>query len=234
MKISEPIHDLPIAEVIEKHVALKKQGANHTACCPLHNEKTPSFIVFGKTNTFKCFGCGKGGDAINFIMELKQLDFIEACKLIAQDHGLALDFKEEKEPDPTARERRTSLLELMHHAQQYFVNQLKDPENKPAFTYALRRWNPETIKTWSMGYAPNQWHGLQNHAKALGFTDDELKEAGLISESKGKTFDTFRNRLMFPITNLHGKVIAFSGRDLSDVTKTPPDTIAPSDPTVIN
>lgn len=222
--MTDPIHALSIADVIGKHVALKKQGANYSACCPLHNEKTPSFIVFSKSNTFKCFGCGKGGDAINFIMELKHLDFIEACKLIAQDHGLTLNFKEEKEADPTARQRRARLLELMHHAQQFFVTQLNADEGKPALDYALRRWDPETIKTWSMGYAPDQWHALQNHAKSLGFTNEELKEAGLISESKGKTFDTFRNRLMFPITNLHGKTIAFSGRDLSDVFNKQPAT----------
>lgn len=213
----EDIKTVPIYEALSRFVKLDKKGSNYSACCPLHDEKTPSFVVFPKTNTFKCFGCGKGGDAINFVMELKHVDFIEACKLIAHNHGITVSFSEENKPDPKSVALKNMLFSINFAAQQYFVSKLFAQKNEPVLNYALGRWQLDTIKMWSIGYAPDSWNMLKDHLLSSGFTLSDLKASGLLSESKNSVYDRFRNRLMFPIADSFGKIIGFSGRDLSEV-----------------
>lgn len=219
--LKDTILDLPIYDVISRYTTLKKAGVNFKANCPIHNEKTPSLVVFPRTNTFKCFGCGVGGDAIAFVMAHKHLDFIDACKTISDDHNLGIDFGSITPPDPEIRKHTDRLKDLLQFAQQFFVHQLYNPISKKALDYTKSRFTEDIIKKWSIGFAPNDWHAFQNAAQVAGFTNAEMIETGMLSQSKENTFDTFRNRLMFPITDERGKVIGFSGRDLTHLDKTP-------------
>lgn len=222
--ITDKIHDLNIYDVIAKYAGkITKSGANFKTCCPIHNEKTPSFTIFPASNTFKCFGCGAGGDAIAFIMQLKNLDFIEACKIISHDHNLNLDFKDEPKPDPELSLRRETFFSILKAAQQEYVNQLTLPENEHALKYISNRFSLDIIQKWSIGYAPDDWHFIHNKLTAAGFKQEDLLNIGLLSDSNGKVFDTFRSRIMFPITDEHGRVIAFSGR----IFNQPDDSKAP-------
>lgn len=178
-------------------------------------------------NIYKCYGCGKGGDAISFVMGYEHLDFLDACKKISADHNLNLDFQNEKAPDPEVRKRKDRLTDLMAFAQQFYAHNLFKKENSVALDYALSRWNEDIIREWSIGYAPDDWHAFKNEAMTLGFTLQELIDTGMASQSKERTFDTFRNRLMFPIVDQHGKVIAFSGRVLPVEGEDPDKNKAP-------
>jgi len=227
----DPIRNLPIKEVVSRHTTLIRSGANFKANCPIHNEKTPSFVIFPRTNTFKCFGCGAGGNAITFIMNLEHKDFIEACKQLSAEHNLNIDFKDTKPVDPVVRQRRDRYTDLMFFAQQYFSIQLFNTIGEKALEYARSRWSDDIIRSWAIGYALDDWHAFELEAIKANFTREELLAVGLISESKGKHFDTFRNRLMFPICNQHGQVIAFSGRILPDSYTSPTSPTGPNSPT---
>ncbi|MGE4568394.1 MAG: DNA primase [Bacteroidales bacterium] len=214
----DQIHDIPIADIIGKYASLKQAGVNYKACCPLHDEKTPSFVVFPRTNTFKCFGCGAGGDAITFVMLHKHLQFIDACKEIAADHSLQIDFANQPAPDPGAEQRRESILGIMHQAQQFFVSQLNSEKGTEALAYISGRFSPEIIQKWGIGFAPDAWHDLHNHLIEKGYNNNDLIAIGLLSQSGDRIFDTFRNRVMFPLTDIHGRPVAFSGRSLGNKT----------------
>jgi DNA primase catalytic core len=211
MKTDE-IHDTPIYDIISRYITLNKAGVNYKGCCPIHDEKTPSMFVFPRTNTFKCFGCGVGGDAIKFVMLHKHFDFIEACKTIAKDHALTIDLKSDIPYDPEANAKREKLFSIMRMAQQFFVDQLRLPENENALIYVKERFSEDIIVKWSIGYAPDSWQALSDYAISKGHNIADLMAVGLVSQKNDKTFDTFRNRIMFPITNESGSIIAFSGR----------------------
>lgn len=209
----ERIIDLNITDVIGAYITLKKKGINYQACCPLHDEKTPSFVVNPVKGIYKCFGCGKGGNAIGFVMEYEKLTFPEAVKTIAKKHNIDIKETEYTSEEKAADNIREQLIIANEAAQQYFSESLNT--NQKAKEYALNRFKPETLQLFGVGYAPDDWHGLHNFSKKIGIKDEMLLKAGLLSESREKVFDFFRDRIIFPIYNRYGRIIAFSGRILT-------------------
>lgn len=205
-----------IVDVVSGYVRLtKKSGANLFGLCPFHSEKTPSFSVSQDKQIFHCFGCGKGGSVINFIMEIENLSFPEAVEFLARRVGLQLP--EENRNDPQAR-RREQLLALNKDAARFFYSQFLSPAGQPAQDYAVKRaLSPATVKKFGLGFAPDTWDSLTNAMKAQGYSEGLLLQAGLVRKGKnGGVYDTFRNRLMFPVFDVRGNVIGFSGRILGD------------------
>ncbi|MBR5561983.1 MAG: DNA primase [Clostridia bacterium] len=223
MKISERfIQELQdkvdIESVISANISLKRRGKNLVGLCPFHNEKTPSFTVYPESNSFYCFGCGAGGDVITFVRRMENLDYIEAVKSVAQMAGVSMP---EDGYDDTLSKQRRRLLEANREAARFFNACLNDPKNRDSLDYFLKRGlSPNTIRKFGLGYAPNEWRALINHMKSKGFTEHELVLANLArrSDKDGKTnyYDNFRNRVMFPIIDLRGNVIAFGGRVMDD------------------
>jgi DNA primase len=208
---------LDIVEVVGSYLKLEKAGQNYKAKCPFHNEKTPSFFVSPKRNSFYCFGCGAKGDIFSFVEQFENLDFIGALKILAERAGVKLNFESKEKRDE--KERIFNCIDL---ASSFFEKNLK--KNKTALDYLHERGlSDETIKNWRIGFAEDAWHSLEENLIASGFTKDEMMRAGVIKSGEGgKIYDTFRNRIMFPIFDNAKRVIAFSGRifgDEKDVAK---------------
>lgn len=206
-----------IVSIISSYVPLKQNGRNRKCLCPFHLEKTPSFVVYEDTQSFYCYGCGAGGDVITFIMRIENLEYLEALKLLAERAGLPLP---ENERDDQQAKLRQRLLELNRQAARYFHSVLKGPEGKAARDYfAQRRLSAKTIVRYGLGYAPDSWNALRNTFQKQGYSYEEMVQADLIVRSKsGSYYDKFRNRVIFPILDLRGNVIAFGGRVLDDQT----------------
>jgi DNA primase len=198
-----------IVEVVERYVPLKKKGANFQACCPFHNEKSPSFTVSPTKQFYHCFGCGAHGTAISFLMEHAGLDFPEAVKDLAARVGLSVpDDGQGRKPDDG---RHDVLSSAMEQAARYYRDLLKGSDKAIAYLKG-RGLTGETAARFALGYAPDEWQGL---AQALNnYQDPSLEEAGLVIAGDGKRYDRFRDRVMFPIRNERGRVIAFGGRVL--------------------
>lgn len=216
--IQELQERVDIEEVISSHITLRRRGKTLVGLCPFHNEKTPSFTVYPDTNSFYCFGCGAGGDVISFIRRIDNLDYIEAVKTVAQMAGMSMP---EDGYDDTLAKRRMRLLAANREAARFFNACLMDEKNRPALDYFLRRaLTTATIRHFGLGYAPDSWHALTEHLRSKGFTYEEMVLANLVrrSDKNGKAnyYDNFRNRVMFPIIDLRGNVIAFGGRVMDD------------------
>jgi len=206
----------PVEEVIGAYVDLKGGARSNVvkACCPFHNEKTPSFMVYKNTQSYYCFGCNKGGDVITFVMEKENLGYIEAVRLLAERAGMQMP---ERDVDDSQAKLKMRILAANREAARYFHNQLKSEAGTQARQYLLSRGLlPATIVRFGLGYAPDSWDSLINHLKGLGFTMAEMSAAALVSQrSSGKGYyDKFRGRVMFPIIDLRGNVIAFGGRTM--------------------
>lgn len=205
-----------IADVVSGYVRLnKKSGSNLFGLCPFHSEKTPSFSVSPDKQIYHCFGCGKGGGVFNFIMEIENLTFPESVEFLAKRVGLQVP--EENRDDPESR-RREQLLKLNKDAGKFFYKQFLSPAGAVAQDYAIRReLTPATVKKFGLGYAPDSWDSLTKAMKELGYSEGLMLQAGLVRKGKkGGVYDTFRNRLMFPVFDVRGNVIGFSGRILGD------------------
>ena len=209
--IYELVQRNDIVDVVQSSVQLRHRGRTHTGLCPFHNEKTPSFVVYPETQSFYCFGCGAGGDVINFTKRIHNIDYIEAIKMLASRVGMALP-----EEDDGAGKLRSRVISANKDAARFFFSCLNTDQGKTARQYWRGRGLADvTIKRFGLGFAPDSFNETRNHLKGLGYTEDELIAAGLIKRSdKGGTYDFFRNRLMIPIFDLRGNVIAFSGRKL--------------------
>ena len=204
-----------IVDVVSGYVRLgKKSGSNMFGLCPFHSEKTPSFSVSPDKQIYHCFGCGKGGGVINFIMEIENLSFPEAVEFLAKRAGMPMP---EEENDRESR-KRSRMLALNRDAARFFYAQLSTPQGGAAREYmARRRIGPATAKNFGIGFAPDTWDSLEKAMREKGYTDFELFDAGLVRKGqKGGYYDTFRNRLMFPVIDVRGNVIGFSGRILGD------------------
>ena len=207
-----------IEDVVSRYVALKSAGANMTACCPFHSEKTPSFTVSKSKQIFHCFGCGAGGTVINFIMLIENTDFSSAVIKLAEWAKIPVPEDDGEYREKAIRQKR--ILELNREAALYFHNNLIDPDNeesKKALEYVHRRGirNP-TIKHFGLGYASNSWSDLTKYLSDIGFSKEEQRAAFLCGVTKkGDYIDTFRSRVMFPIIDVNGNVIAFGGRDVT-------------------
>jgi DNA primase len=204
---------LTIQDVVAPYVKLKRAGRSLTGLCPFHKEKTPSFHVSLERGTFHCFGCGEGGDMFTFIEKVEGVDFKGAMKLLAEKAGVEIVY------DPRSKERSDKLdrlREAVARAGQWYAAKLTGTE---ALAYAKKRGlTADSIKTWGLGYAPDEWRALLEHLSSEGFSVQELLAAGLVKEADGKPgtyYDRFRNRLMFPIRDSSGRIVAFTGRALA-------------------
>lgn len=213
--LQELVERNDIVDVVGSYVRLtKRSGSNQFGLCPFHSEKTPSFSVSPDKQIYHCFGCGKGGGVINFIMEIESLTFPEAVEFLAKRVGMAMP---EQEDNREAKKRRR-MLELNRDAAKFFYSCLSGPNGGPALDYmAKREITPATAKRFGLGYAPDTWDSLIKAMKELGYSEYELFDAGLVRKGKnGGHYDTFRSRLMFPVIDVRGDVIGFSGRILGE------------------
>ena len=213
--LQEVIERNDIVDVVGSYVRLtKRSGSNQFGLCPFHSEKTPSFSVSQDKQIFHCFGCGKGGGVINFIMEVENLSFPEAVEFLAKRAGMQMPVEE----DNRESKKRRRMLELNREAARFFYSCLKTPEGKAALDYMAKRELTQTTATnFGLGYAPDTWDSLLKAMKAKGYSDYELFDAGLVRKGKkGGFYDVYRNRLMFPVIDVKGDVIGFSGRILGD------------------
>ncbi len=203
-----------IVDVVSGYVRLsKKSGSNLFGLCPFHSEKTPSFSVSPDKQIYHCFGCGKGGGVINFIMEIENLSFPEAVEFLAKRAGMPMP----EESNDSESRNRARMLALNRDAARFFYERLVEPGGQRAREYMQkRRIGPGTAKSFGLGFAPDAWYSLRDAMRAKGYSDQELFEAGLVRNRDGRVYDTFRNRLMFPVIDVRGNVIGFSGRILGD------------------
>ena len=200
-----------IVDVIGRHVALKKTGSNYKGVCPFHNEKTPSFVVSDTKQIFTCFGCGATGDVFEFVQRFHNLDFHGAIEKLADEYGIEVkntNFQGERE--------RTALYEINREAAAFFYRALTKSSN-PGYEYMKKRGlDPVTLRQFGIGYADGEWDSLYQYFMNKGADLQTLLELGLISQSNGKNYDKYRNRVIFPIINTRGKVIGFGGRILGE------------------
>ncbi len=218
--IDELVARNPIEDVVGQHVVLRRSGGNLFGLCPFHGEKTASFSVAPDKGIYYCFGCHKGGGVINFQMEIEGMSYPDAVRALAKRVGMAVPEDEQYQSRYKAQER---LWALHKEAARFFHSQLYAPIGKHALDYALGRGMSKGIlTTFGVGYAPDSWDALVKAMKAKGYTEQELKDSGLVSVSQknGNIFDRFRDRLMFPIIDVRGNVIAFGGRILTNDKET--------------
>lgn len=205
-----------IEDVISTYVSLRKRGSTSIGLCPFHNEKTPSFTVYNETQSFYCFGCGAGGDAVTFIKNIENLDYMDAVKLLAQRAGMQMP--DDKTYDDSLSKKRRRILEINRETARFHYSYLISPEGKAGLDYFLNRGlTPATIKKFGLGFAPNEWDSLLKHLKGLGYKPSEMVDAGVVKIGRNNNYyDTFKNRVMTPIIDVRGNVIAFGGRVLDD------------------
>jgi DNA primase len=207
-----------IVEVIGGYFPLRRMGGTFKALCPFHNERTPSFNVNPHRQIFKCFGCGAGGSVFRFVMDYEHLDFVAAVRKLADKAGIKIPEAEMSQADYERADLRRRLLSLHAEAAEFFHQQLMRGNSADAAREYMKKrgLSAEVAKSWKIGFAPDSWDGLLSAMQAGGFSEMELKESGLFShgEDSGKMYDRFRGRVMFPICNDTGEVIAFSGRVL--------------------
>ena len=213
--IDEVVRRSDITEVVGSYVQLRHRGRTHTGLCPFHSEKTPSFVVYPETQSFYCFGCGAGGDVITFVRKISNLDYVEAVKLLAGRAGMPMP-----EEDDQAGRLRSRVLAINKEAARFFYEQL-NAENDAARTargyWRGRGLSDSTIRRFGLGYAPDDFGALRRHLRSKGYTEEEMLASGLQKRSeKGNVYDVFRGRVMTPIFDLRGNVIAFGGRVLGD------------------
>ena len=216
--IEEIVYRNNIDEVISSYVTLKRAGSNYSGLCPFHSEKTPSFTVFPATKSFYCFGCGAGGDVITFIMRVENLDYPSALEFLAQRVGISIPKSDEKAEVGVQRKR---IYQMNLEAAKFFRQCLFDSQlGSDAMRYLTeeRRLSGSVIKHFGLGYSPNTFGMLITHMKKLGFTEEELMTGFLCGKSQktGRPYDYFRNRVMFPIIDVSGNIIAFGGRVMDD------------------
>jgi DNA primase len=210
-----------IVRVVSDYLALKKRGASYIACCPFHQEKTPSFNVHPTKQVFKCFGCGVGGNVFTFVMKADNVTFSEAVRIVADKCGVPLPEEEERTPDERREEiERERLLQLNEWAAQFFESRLADDsEGRAALDYLRARGLEDaTMRTLRIGYAPDRWDALSGFLRRRGATTHEIERSGLVTikDSGSGFYDRFRGRVMFPVADAQGRIIAFGGRVLDD------------------
>jgi DNA primase len=202
-----------IENVISQYVNLKRRGKNLVGLCPFHSEKTPSFTVYPETESFYCFGCGAGGDVVSFTSLLENLDYIESVKLLAERSGVALP---DTGYDDSMLRLKNTIYDINRETAKFFHSYLMSSDGKWALTYLLERGlKPQIIRHFGLGAAPDSWYALLNHLKSKGFSEQDMLAANVIMKTKsGRYCDRFRKRVIFPIINIRGNVVAFSGRIL--------------------
>lgn len=203
----------PIEDVFSSYTLLRRQGSNFKCLCPFHSERTPSCTVYRDTQSFYCFGCGAGGDVITFIKRIENLNYIEAVRFLAERAGLTVP--ENNYNDKTLKEKSKTFEINRETANFYYKNLLSGEDKRGLAYFKSRNLLPQTIKKYGLGYAPDSWNALRDHLRSLGFKDSEMITAGVCRSSQKGCYDVFRGRVMFPIIDLRGNVIAFGGRIIS-------------------
>ena len=213
-----------IEEVVGEFVSLKKRGSNLLGLCPFHNEKTPSFTVSPAKGFYKCFGCGKAGDSVTFIMEHEHLTFPEALRYLAGKYNITIEEQEPSPQDVEEKNNRESLFIVSAFAQKFYTDNMWETEEGKAIGLAYfreRGFTDEVMHKFQLGFAPDQWNALTIAAMAGGYKMEFLEQTGLTINNEGKQYDRFRGRVMFPIHNLTGRVIGFGARILKVDPKSP-------------
>ncbi len=207
----------PIEDVVGQYVSLTRKGSNLFGLCPFHSEKTPSFSVAPDKGIYYCFGCHKGGGAINFIMEIESLSYPDAVRFLAKRAGLEVPEDEQYQSQYQKQER---LWALCKDAARFFHQKLLEPCGEQARAYIIKRGlSKATVTRFGLGFSPNEWSSLLDAMCARGYTREEMLEAGLsVTGKNGGMYDRFRNRLMFPIIDIRGNIIGFGGRVMDDST----------------
>ena len=221
--VNKILDSAQIVEVISDFVSLKRRGANFIACCPFHNEKTPSFYVSPSKGIYKCFGCGKSGTAVGFVMEHESMTYVDALKYLAKKYGIEVKEKEDSPEEIAARQRSESLYLVMDFAEKFFQESLKTPEGR-SLGYAYfrsRGLEDSTIEKYGLGWSPKGGSVFSREALAKGYKEEFLTATGVsIKRNDGSLIDKFYDRVMFPIHSVSGRVIAFGGRTLRSDYKT--------------
>ena len=221
--VNKILDSAQIVEVISDFVSLKRRGANFIACCTFHNEKTPSFYVSPSKGIYKCFGCGKSGTAVGFVMEHESMTYVEALKYLAKKYGIEVKEKEDSPEEIAARQRSESLYLVMDFAEKFFQESLKTPEGR-SIGYAYfrsRGLEDSTIEKYGLGWSPKGGSVFSREALAKGYKEEFLTATGVsIKRNDGSLIDKFYDRVMFPIHSVSGRVIAFGGRTLRSDYKT--------------
>lgn len=203
---------LNIVDVISGYLRLQKAGASYRALCPFHNEKTPSFMVSPSRQSWHCFGCSEGGDIFTFVEKIENIEFLDALKILAEKAGIELEYS-----DPKARSEKDRLYEICEASTQFFTASLSNANNNLILNYLYKRGlKSETIDEWRLGYAPDSWDSLLSFLKTKGYRETEMEKSGLVLMGQ-KMHDRFRNRLMFPIFDINGRTVAFSGRTMNEI-----------------
>ena len=214
--IDEVKHSQRISEVLGKYISLKRHGKEYQALCPFHKEKTPSFTVSDEKGFYHCFGCGAHGDAVSFLMQHQQMSYTDAVRQLADQAGI---FIPEEKPEDIEKQNYTdSLYDVMAAASRWFSQRLQAEEGWAAREYINKRGlDSQTVTRFMLGFAPSERSGLKTHLHDLGYSEQQMLDVGLLTKpDNGSSYDKFRSRLMFPIVNASGKVIAFGGRLISD------------------
>ncbi|NLM97219.1 MAG: DNA primase, partial [Halanaerobiaceae bacterium] len=216
-------YSLDIVDIISEYIPLKRTGNNYTALCPFHQEKTPSFTVNPDKQFYYCFGCGSGGDLISFVMEIENISFREALKILAERAGLDLPASDISFQERDRKERELIFTINKLSAKFYHYLLMESEAGEKAVKYmADRGFDRNDLRSYYLGYAPDGWQALTNFLQKRGFTGEDILKAGLALQGKnGKLYDRFRDRIIFPIYNIRGEVIAFGGRTLKEAENTP-------------
>lgn len=221
--VNKILDSAQIVDVVSDFVSLKRRGANFIACCPFHNEKTPSFYVSPAKGIYKCFGCGKSGTAVGFVMEHENMTYVEALKYLARKYGIEVKEKEETPEEIAARQRSESLLLVLDYTEQFFQKSLDTPEGKSiGYVYFRSRGLEDaTIRKYGLGWAPKSGNALATEALSKGYKEEFLTTTGVcIKRHDGSLCDKFYDRVIFPIHSVSGRVIGFGGRTLRSDYKT--------------
>ena len=211
-----------IHEVVSDFVSLRKRGVNYVGCCPFHNEKTGSFTVSSTKGIYKCFGCGKGGNSVNFIMEHEQMSYVEALRWLANKYNIFIEEKELTENQKQEKSDRESMLIVTNYAESFFVDQIFNTDEGKSIGlgyFNKRGLDNATIEKFGLGYCPEAWDGLTKSALEKGYKKEFLVKTGLSIETERGIFDRFRARVLFPIRDIAGKIIAFGGRIMTNDKK---------------
>lgn len=216
--IDEVLRRSDIVEVASSYVSLRRNGSDFVGLCPFHREKTPSFHISADKQLFYCFGCGTGGNLVDFVMKMENLDFVDCIKYLADRAGVTLEEEAYSPAVQKKHDQRERILKMNKLAARHFVANLSESFAKEAVAYASKRGlTREIITAYGIGYAPESWSDLTGFLNENGYKSDEIVTAGLaVKNDKGRVYDKFRNRLMFPIIDVRGNVIAFGGRTLGD------------------
>ncbi|MCF8308411.1 MAG: DNA primase [Bacteroidales bacterium] len=223
-KISEILENSRIEEVVGEFVSLKKRGVNLIGLCPFHNEKTPSFTVSPSKGFYKCFGCGAAGNTVNFVMQHEKYTYPEALRFLADKYNIEIEEKEESEEDKKARDERESLFAVNSFAQKHFAKNLWETREGRSVGYSYfqeRGFTDNIIQHFQLGYSPAEWDNFTKKALSSGYKKDYLEKTGLTIVKPNQSYDRFRNRVIFPIHNLAGRIVGFGGRILTNEKNKP-------------